>query len=223
MGKEVQRLIETEFRDRIKISSMPKRGESFSPLLECDVVVDFSLPDAMTHLAQLILNQDSKKPMPAIAIGSTGWQGHQNQILEDLSKRTCVLVASNFSIGVAALHAALARVSAALIQRGYAPFMVERHHIHKKDSPSGTALALQRSVSPLGPGNVPVHSIRAGEIIGDHTVSFISAGDELMFSHSAKDRSIFARGALQAAIWLVEQKKKNPRGGQLLSMDMLFG
>jgi 4-hydroxy-tetrahydrodipicolinate reductase len=99
------------------------------------------------------------------------------------------------------------RSAAPLLDRlGYQPVIVDTHHKHKKDSPSGTALSLQRAIAPAGPGNVQTHSIRQGEVIGDHEVTFYGAADHLTFGHFAQDRSIFARGAIQCALWLSSQR-----------------
>jgi 4-hydroxy-tetrahydrodipicolinate reductase len=100
----------------------------------------------------------------------------------------------------------LKSASPLLEKLGYTPVVTETHHKHKKDMPSGTAISIQRAIAPAGPGNVQTHSVRAGEIIGDHEVTFYGPGDHLTFGHFAQDRSIFARGAIDCALWLSSKK-----------------
>lgn len=220
MGQWAARLAESEFAEQLTITAKPGRKENLQALLACDVVIDFSLPEAMLTLAQQALATPTATPLPAFAIASTGWSLDGRRELEALAARTPVMIASNFSTGVAVLIRALRQASPALMEQGYVPIITERHHVHKKDSPSGTALSLQRAVAPAGPGNVQTLSIRAGEIIGDHEVSFLSAGDEVVFAHYAQDRSIFARGALKAAIWLAAKRGSNL--GKPYSIDQMF-
>jgi 4-hydroxy-tetrahydrodipicolinate reductase len=136
-------------------------------------------------------------------------------------------MSSNFSTGVQALLAVL-RAHAPLLEKlGYAPVIVETHHRHKKDAPSGTALSLQRAISPAGPGNLQTHAVRAGEVVGDHEVIFYGPGDHLTFGHFAQDRSVFARGAIEAALWLASRSARldaPPVSGSspILGMEQFF-
>jgi 4-hydroxy-tetrahydrodipicolinate reductase len=220
MGQWVQKLAQEEFKDRLQITVAPGRKDDLSRLLQCDVVIDFALPEVMMALAKQAIAKPASEPLPAFAVGSTGWNLDGRRELEALATRTPVMIASNFSTGVAALLKILRQASPLLISHGYTPVITERHHVHKKDAPSGTAVSLQRAVSPAGPGNVQTVSIRAGEIIGDHEVSFLSPADELVFAHYAQDRSIFARGALQAAVWLAGKRGSNL--GKPYSIENLF-
>jgi dihydrodipicolinate reductase len=95
---------------------------------------------------------------------------------------------------------------------------VETHHRHKKDSPSGTAITLQRAISPDDPNQIQTHSIRAGEVIGEHTIGFYGRADKITLSHSAQDRSLFARGAIEVALWLA-QKNRQDSPQSILKMD----
>ncbi len=222
MGQWVQKLIETEFSQKITLLAAPGRSHALDSLLRCDVVIDFSLPQALTPFIETVLAQPKNQALPAFAIGSTGWTLDGRTQLERLAARTPVLLASNFSTGAAALVHALKQASPWLQQHGYVPVITERHHVHKKDAPSGTAISLQRAVSPAGPGNVQTLSVRAGEIVGDHEVNFIGANDELVFAHYAQNRSIFARGALEAALWLVAKKSNPNRTKKLYGTENLF-
>lgn len=217
MGQMVRRVASEEFASRVQLVATPKHSESLSSLNTCDVVIDFSSPDAVI---ELIRNWTDVSPLPALVVGSTGWKLEQRKELDALAARTPVLAASNFSIGVLALLYVLKQAAPVLEKLGYAPSIVETHHRHKKDAPSGTAISLQCAISPSGPGNVQTHAVRTGEVIGDHEVSFHGPGDHLTFGHFAHDRAIFARGAIEAALWLAT--KRSSASSQILSMDQFF-
>jgi 4-hydroxy-tetrahydrodipicolinate reductase len=204
MGQMISQLIRSEFSNSAVISSEVSRTDPKAPLLKCDVVIDFSSPDGMKELAKNALSTSS--PIPAFVVGSTGWTDEDLSLLHELAFKSPVLKASNFSIGVFAVSEILQRYSKLLKHLGYTPVLVETHHRHKKDSPSGTALSLRNSIDPLSPEQVQTHSIRAGEVIGDHKVSFFGQGDIITIGHFAKDRAIFARGAIEVALWLAKEK-----------------
>src|SRR5262249_21737279 len=151
MGQWVTRLVAQEFSAQAEISAQVGRGDSLDPLLDADAVIDFSLPQSMITLARAALARP-EGPLPAFAVGSTGWPVDDRRVLEELAKRTPVLLGSNFSMGVLALIEILKGASPLFEKLGYTPVIVETHHRHKKDTPSGTALSLQRTVSPAGPG-----------------------------------------------------------------------
>jgi 4-hydroxy-tetrahydrodipicolinate reductase len=210
MGKWVAQLVQSEFQAKAQVVAQAGDGDNLDPLLAADVVIDFSAPAAMLALTELALKKSA--PLPAFVVGSTGWKLDERRKLEELSEKTPVLMSSNFSTGVLALLDLLKQASPLMEKLGYTPVVVETHHKHKKDAPSGTALSIQRAISPAGPGNVQTHAIRSGEIIGDHEVIFYGPGDHLTFGHFAQDRSIFARGAIDVALWL-ETKRKSPSKG----------
>lgn len=217
MGEWVRKLLQTEFADRCALASAPGQGQPLQPLLDCDAVIDFSLPAAMSALTELALQRSGK--LPVFVVGSTGWTADERARLEALARRTPVLQASNFSTGVLALTWLLKQAAPVLERLGYTPAIVETHHRHKKDAPSGTALSLQRAIAPAGPGNVQTLSVRAGEVIGDHEVSFYGPGDRIVLSHYAQDRSIFARGALDVALWLA---RNPPATGRIIGIENYF-
>ena len=222
MGREVAHLAQSGFSDKAQLVAEVSENQPLHPLLQMDAVIDFSAPAGMLALAELAIAAPASQSLPAFIVGSTGWKIDERRRLEELSQRAPVLVSSNFSIGVLALTEVL-RMAAPLLEKlGYTPVISEIHHKHKKDSPSGTALSLQRAISPAGPGNVQTHSIRAGEIIGDHEVTFYSTADHIKIGHFAQDRSIFARGALEAALWLAGRRSNNPSAGKLIGMDVFF-
>jgi 4-hydroxy-tetrahydrodipicolinate reductase len=214
MGKAVQALLSER---GIKLVGPIGQGGDFDSLGACDVVIDFALP---AGVLTLIEKMDVTKKSPALVVASTGWKLEERKLLEAYSKKTPLLVSSNFSMGVLALMEILKTAAPLLEKLGYNPVITETHHTHKKDSPSGTALSLQRVIAPAGPGNVQTHSIRAGEIIGDHEVSFYGPADHLTFGHFAQDRSVFARGAIEAALWLATKRAAGVTG--IASMEAFF-
>ena len=157
-----------------------------------DVAIDFSLPEAFDAILDLCLQRRA-----AFVSGTTGLDADQRARLDAASHRIPVLWAANFSIGVAVLGDLVQRAAAAL--RTWDCDIIEAHHIHKKDAPSGTALHLGAQVEG-GRGAQPSYaSLRAGDIVGEHTVQFTTAGERIELIHRATNRDIFARGALQAA------------------------
>ena len=221
MGNWVERLIASEFSARTSLVSQVSRNDRLEGLLDADVVIDFSTPSAMEALCHLCLK--STETLPCIVVGSTGWTSEGLKILENLSRKTLVLMASNFSIGVFTLSEILKEFSPTLEKLGYQPVLVESHHRHKKDAPSGTALSLERSMtSPDSKNPVQIHSIRAGETIGDHEVTFYGPGDQIVLGHFAQDRSIFARGAIDAALWLAQQRKTGIDPKHILGIEQYF-
>lgn len=221
MGQLVAKALhQKEYADRAALARSASRGQPLEPLLDTDVVIDFSQPEAMLALAEAALAHQGA--LPAFVVGSTGWRLDDRRKLEDLTRRTPVLMASNFSTGVMAVIDVLKQLAPLLDRLGYRPSIVEIHHVHKKDAPSGTALSLQRAIAPAGPGNVPVKSIREGEVVGDHEVAFEGPGDRITIGHFAKDRSIFARGAVDAALWLNSKRGQPAFMAGLISIEKYF-
>jgi 4-hydroxy-tetrahydrodipicolinate reductase len=218
MGEHLKKLITTEYASKAVVFAEATRGASLAPLLDADVVIDFSSADAVSTLAQAAL-ASGRAGLPCFVIGSTGWQNDgQIELIETLAKKTPVLMSSNFSIGVLILQKILKQFAPALLKAGYSPTMTETHHQHKKDAPSGTAIFLNRAIQEVtGSSSVPTRSVRTGEVIGDHEIVFQGKADRLLLLHSAQDRSIFARGALDAALWLHERRSVLPR--KLLTME----
>lgn len=175
-----------------------------------DVAVDFSLPGAFDPLLALCRARGA-----ALVSGTTGLAPAQLAALDVAATAIPVVWSANFSLGVAVL-AELAR-RAALALPGWDADIVEAHHVHKKDAPSGTALMLGRAVAE-GRGSEPHYaSLRAGDIVGEHTVLLSGHGERLELVHRATDRDIFARGALEAGV------RVHGRGaGRHALRDLLF-
>lgn len=163
-----------------------------------DVVIDFSSAQGARVALDLALTRPA-----ALLVGTTGLAPETVKMLREASQKIPVLLAPNTSLGVAAVADAASRLARAL-GPGYRASIVESHHIHKKDAPSGTALRLAAAVRDAG-GDLPddqVLSIRAGDIVGEHTIRFAGPGEVIELTHRATSRDLFALGALRAAKWL---------------------
>jgi 4-hydroxy-tetrahydrodipicolinate reductase len=162
-----------------------------------DVAIDFSTAEATPANARALAARGV-----ALVIGTTGWQADEGAVRADLATAGAgVISATNFAIGVNIFLAIAERSSELLAARGFASWIHEAHHAAKKDAPSGTALALQHAIERAGL-RPDVSSTRAGFIPGTHTVGFDSPAETLAFTHTARDRTPFARGALEAAKWI---------------------
>ena len=160
-------------------------------LPEFDVAIDFSLPRGFSTVLALCGERGA-----ALVSGTTGLDAAQLEQLRQASTRIPVLWAANFSLGVAVLGELVERAAKAL--PGWDCDIVESHHVHKKDAPSGTALALG-AAAELGGASPRYASLRAGDIVGEHFVQLTGLGERIELNHRATDRDIFARGALHAA------------------------
>ena len=165
-----------------------------------DVAIDFSVPEAVVHnvpaLARLGINT---------VIGTTGWQHDEARVRAAVAEAGIgVVAAPNFSTGVVLFEAVLARASALFArQTDVGAYLHEAHHAAKKDAPSGTALMLQRAMVAGGYERpIDVSSSRAGFIPGTHTIVFDGPAESITLTHTARDRTAFARGAIAAATWL---------------------
>ena len=186
----------------------------------CDVIIDFSSHRATEALLELALAH--KKP---IVIGTTGHSVEEKTRLLGLAQQVPCVWAGNFSIGVNLLFA-LTRRASAILGSDYDIEVVEMHHRLKKDAPSGTAKSLAEILADVRKQQlskvarhgregivgertseeIGVHSIRGGDVVGDHTVIFANNGERVELTHKASSRDTFANGALRAAAWVVKQK-----------------
>ncbi|MDG2526922.1 4-hydroxy-tetrahydrodipicolinate reductase [Stenotrophomonas sp. HITSZ_GD] len=156
-----------------------------------DVAVDFSLPQGFSPLLALCVQRGV-----ALVSGTTGLAPEQREALAQAAAQIPLVWASNFSLGVAVLADLVERAAGTL--PGWDCDIVESHHIHKQDAPSGTALTLGEAAT--GSGAQPrFASLRAGDIVGEHLVQFTGLGERIELVHRATNRDIFARGALHAA------------------------
>ena len=176
-------------------------GDDLGKLISgCDAIVDFSFREATGKIAKLAA--DHRK---ALIIGTTGHADTEKKnILEIVQAIPCVWT-SNFSTGVNTLFWITGKV-AEIVGPQWEVEIVETHHTAKKDAPSGTAKSLQQVIRQAIGKEAPAHALRIGDVVGDHTVTFGTAGERIELSHRASSRETFARGALRAAKWAVTQK-----------------
>jgi 4-hydroxy-tetrahydrodipicolinate reductase len=183
---------------KIDIVAQCDLGDAIEPAMkDCDVAIDFSNSSAIDEVCQAALQH--QKPL---VIGTTGHSAEQREVIEKTAKALPIVFASNFSVGVNALFA-LSRRAADILGSEFAPQIVETHHKMKKDAPSGTAKTLGEILKETLETDVPIESIREGDVVGEHTVTFVGPGERLELTHRAGSREIFARGALRAAEWVI--------------------
>jgi 4-hydroxy-tetrahydrodipicolinate reductase len=180
-----------------------------------DVVIDFSIPAAVFENAR-----NAEEHATALVVGTTGLGSEHHEALAQAARRVPVVVAANMSVGVNLLLGLTRRV-AAILGPEYDIEVVEMHHRHKVDAPSGTALALGAAAADgrgvnledaavrvrdgqTGErlkGTIGFASLRGGDVVGEHTVIFAADGERLEFTHRASSRAVFAKGAVRAALW----------------------
>jgi len=202
-GKMGSRIIELAKEDpaEFQLSGEFDVGAEPEPLIEgSDCLIEFTSPQAtIEHLA---LCEKLKK---AIVIGTTGLSGAEQEKIKEASKTIPIVFSPNMSVGVNLLFKMVGD-AAKILGPEYNVEIVEAHHINKKDSPSGTAKELARIVKAAKPdADIPIESVREGEIVGEHTITFESDYDVIEITHSAKTRDIFAKGALVAAKFIAKQ------------------
>lgn len=214
MGRALQELLRDD--PRFELAAKIACSEDWQRISGLDVVIDFSTPAgfdaALAHCRQHHV---------ALVSGTTGLDAKQRAALDSAAQEIPVLHAANFSLGVAVLTRVLRDAAAAL--PAWDLEIIEAHHARKVDAPSGTALALGRAAATARgqdfdavavrardgrvgsrlQGTIGFASIRAGDIVGEHSAILATTGERLELSHRATDRTIFARGALAAAAWLV--------------------
>ena len=179
------------------------RGITASSLGNADVAVEFTQPDAA--VANVTASLRAGVP---IVVGTTGWYDSLGEVTRIATETgTGLLWSPNFSLGVNVLIE-LARYAGTLMQplEGFDAHIVETHHSRKKDAPSGTAIAIGKAASDALDRPIPTTSVRTGSVPGTHELIFDGAFEQLTLTHLARDRRVFAEGALQAASWLIGRK-----------------
>jgi len=205
----------------LQIAGQVDKDDDLRSVIEkCDVIVDFSLHSATPQVAELCAMH--KK---ALVIGTTGHSDAEQSKIKEQKTKIPIVWSSNYSTGVNTLFW-LTRKAAEILGPGFDLEVVEMHHRMKKDAPSGTAKSLAEilaavrneqlqkvarhgRVGIVGERTAPeigIHSIRGGDVVGDHTVMFANAGERLELTHKASSRDTFANGALRAAQWVVKQE-----------------
>lgn len=215
MGRAVSQVLDA--RDDVVVAARFDRGET-PDLSLCDVVIDFSTPDASVELARACAERGG----PALVIGSTGLTPEQDVAVLAAAERIAIVRSGNFSLGVNILIGLVEHAAQRLDARDWDIEILEAHHRLKADAPSGTALMLGEAAAGgrgvelsdvraaprdgitgvRKPGSIGFAALRGGGVIGEHTVLFASDDETLTLSHSAVDRSLFAKGAVAAAAWV---------------------
>ena len=187
-------------------------------LAASDVIVDFSTPAASVALARA----SAARGGPALVIGSTGLSNDDLAVVAEAAKSVAIVRSGNFSLGVNMLLGLVEQASQALQARDWDIEVFEAHHRRKVDAPSGTALMLGEAAArgrgvdldavavrgrdgvtgPRPDGAIGFSVARGGGVIGEHSVSFAAEDEIITLAHSARDRSLFARGAVAAALWV---------------------
>ncbi|GHA86522.1 4-hydroxy-tetrahydrodipicolinate reductase [Algimonas arctica] len=210
MGRAVEAACEGRFDVAARITLANPDYESLSA---CDVVIDFSAASALVAALAYL------KPGTALVSGTTGLSDTQEAVVSDAASRLPLLRSGNFSVGIAVLSA-LARQATATLGVGWDIEILEMHHRHKVDAPSGTALmlgdacakgrdvslatvAVQDRDGPRRDGDIGFAVLRGGGVYGNHEVRIVSESEMITLGHQALNRDVFAHGALSAADWLI--------------------
>jgi len=180
-------------------------GRALAPekLGEVDTVIDFTTPHCV--LANI---EACVKAGRNMVVGTTGWYSEIDRVRTLVEQyNTGFVYGANFSVGVN-MFLEIARGAAAALTQGYTAQIFERHHSHKKDAPSGTAIAIQKVMHEMAPEHdvIEITSFREGDVVGLHEVVLESPADRIYLCHDAKSRRGFAEGAIRVAEWLAGKK-----------------
>ena len=234
MGRMGQQLIKSAKKDKStklisltenriinkKINGIKPELNSEKSLNKADVIIDFTVPNCTFEVLKIATKLKKK-----VVIGTTGFTKKQENLIENYSKKIPILKAGNMSLGINLLMY-LTEITSKTLNNNYLSKIYEVHHKHKKDHPSGTALMLGKGIAtgkkrnfyklvgkkylnkkkfPYGK-KINFNSIRKGEIIGDHKVTFSSGKEIIALNHEAFDRTLYSDGAITAAKWLINKK-----------------
>lgn len=219
MGRTVSQVLDA--RDDVVVAARFDWGET-PDLSLCDVVIDFTTAEASVALARAAAERGG----PALVIGSTGFTPEQDAEIQAAAEKVAIVRSGNFSLGVNILIGLVEHAALRLDAHDWDIEILEAHHRRKVDAPSGTALMLGEAAAsgrgvdlaevrnpphdgvgePREVGRIGFAALRAGGIVGEHTVMFASDDEVLTLSHSAIDRSLFAKGAVAAAAWVRQRR-----------------
>ena len=234
MGRMGQQLIKSAIKDKStklvaltenrsinkKISGIRPELNTEKALSKANVIIDFTIPKCTFEVLKIATKLNKK-----VVIGTTGFTKKEEDLIKKFSKRIPILKAGNMSIGINLLMY-LTEITSASLSSNYLSKVFEVHHKHKKDHPSGTALMLGKGIA-IGKNKdfyklmgkkylnkkkfpywkkINFNSIRKGEIIGEHEVTFSSGKEIITLNHEAFDRALYSEGAITAAKWLINKK-----------------
>ena len=203
-------------REKVGVKITSSADKAFK---DADAIIDFTMPEASLEFLTYAV-----KHKKAVVLGTTGFSHHQREEIKEISQKIPVVMAPNMSVGVNLLLK-LVHDAAAAIGRDYDIEIIEAHHRHKKDAPSGTAIRIAEVIADavgrdldkvavyerkgiIGErrhDEIGIQTIRAGDIVGDHTVIFAAPGERIELAHKASSRDTFAAGAVRAALWLASK------------------
>ncbi|CAF0694943.1 4-hydroxy-tetrahydrodipicolinate reductase [Candidatus Methylacidithermus pantelleriae] len=231
MGQEIVRLASSDPRFTV-VAQLDRGDDPLRGFVSCDVIIDFSHPSATASLVEACVALDK-----ALVSGTTGHTSEEKATIRDAAQKIPILHAPNFSLGVMVLGRLVQEAARWLLGEGYEVEIVELHHRNKLDAPSGTACRLAEMIGqsmqrqwqemarfgragqtgPRSKEELGMHSLRGGDVIGEHTVLFLTEGERLELSHKAWSRAAFASGALKGALWI----RNRPAG--LYSIEDMLG
>lgn len=210
--------------------------ESAAQLLgDADVLIDFSAPDQLERLLSVLPDGNPR----VLVVGTTGIDSALAERLDAAAESRAVMVEANFSVGVQILTELARLVAERLPPNAYDAEIVEAHHRAKADAPSGTALKLAEAIAsargrrldevrrdgrtgragPRPEGEIGMHALRGGSVVGEHRILFLGARERLELAHAAVDRGVFAEGAVLAARWLSDKGPGRYRLKQVLDLE----
>ena len=234
MGRMGQQLIKTVKKNKVfkivsltenrkinkKISGIAPQINSIDSFRRANIIIDFTVPKCTLEILKIALKQKKR-----VVIGTTGFTKREENLIKKYAKKIPILMAGNMSLGVNLLMY-LTEVASRSLDKNFLSKVYEVHHKHKKDYPSGTALMLGRGIAkgknkdfynligkkylnkktfPFGK-KINFNSIRKGEVIGEHQVTFSSGKEVITLNHESFDRALYSEGALTAAKWLINKK-----------------
>jgi 4-hydroxy-tetrahydrodipicolinate reductase len=205
----------------LKTAGLTATGDADALFAASDAVIDFTRAELLAHHAELAARHSA-----ALVVGTTGFDETSRAALNKAAEKIPVVLAANMSVGVTLLGQLVRQVAAKLDANDFDIEIVEMHHRHKIDAPSGTALALAQAaaegravglgdvarksrdgqIGPRPAGEIGISTVRGGDVVGDHTVIFAAEGERIELTHKASSRQIFARGAVRAALWATGRK-----------------
>lgn len=227
MGQVISKMVETD--DKVKIvagvdvnteknNDYPVFANPFDCDIAVDVIIDFSHPSAFNNLTKYAI--EKKTPL---VMATTGLSNEQTESLKEVAKSTPVFFSSNMSLGVNLL-VDLVKKAAKFLDSNYDIEIIEKHHNQKIDAPSGTALTIADSINSVlnekceyiydrhsrrkkrSPNEIGIHSIRGGNIVGEHSVIFAGTDETIEIKHEASSKDVFAVGAIKAAKFVADKE-----------------
>ena len=219
MGEALTRLAKLDPKLEL-VAGIDKGDDILKVIDRCDALIEFAHHSLTSDLAKLAVEKNK-----ALVVGTTGHTAEERKVIEAASKKIPVVFAPNFSVGVNLLFF-LTQIAAETLGENYDQEVVEMHHRHKLDAPSGTARRLGEILAKAAGGSyedltvhgregevgarpkriIGMHALRGGDVVGDHTVHFAADGERVELTHRASSRDTFASGALRAASWARAQK-----------------